>query len=136
VQPPQDVPDVAGVIVHPGQALDHRRHARQRPQIGGEAVPLRAPHQGALDARQLPGGEPRFSTQPPRGLQAVSAAPAPEVIPPMRRLPRHSERPHDRRLALALLEQPRRGKPAGFQRGTAPCSPLWRCHASASDGTR
>jgi len=53
---------VAGVIVHAGQALDHRRHARQRPQIGGEAVPLRAPHQGALDTRQLPGGKPRFST--------------------------------------------------------------------------
>jgi len=127
---------VAGVIVHAGQTLDHRRHARQRPQIGGEAVPLRSPHQGALDARQLPGGEPRFPAQSPRGFQAVSAAPTPKVIPPMRRLPRHPERPHDRRLGLALPEQPRRGESACFQRGTAPCSPLWRCHASASDGTR
>jgi hypothetical protein len=127
---------VAGVIVHAGQARDHRRHARQRPQIGGEALPLRAPHQGALDTRQLPGGEPRFSTQSPRGLQAGAAALAPEVIPPMRRLARHPERPHDRRLGLALPEQPRRREPAGFQRGTASCSPLWRYHASASDGTR
>ncbi len=125
-----------GMIVHAGQALDHRRHAGQRPQIGAEAVPLRPSQQGPLDPRQLPGVEPRFSAQPPRRLQSLPAPPAPQVIPPMRGLPRHPELPHDRCLGLALPEQPRRFEPARFQRGTAPWPPLGSGHVSASDGTR
>jgi len=127
---------MAGVIVHTGQALDHRRHARQCPQIGLETVALRPPEQRALDSRQLPGIEPPFPAQSPRGFQSLSAAPAPEVVPPMRRLPTDPEPPHDRRLRLALPEQPRRFEPAGFQRSTAPLPLLWSGHASASDGTR
>ena len=127
---------MAGMIVHAGQALDHRRHAGQRPQIRAEAVLLRPLQQGPLDPRQLPGVEPRFSAQSPRGFQAGPAMPAPDVIPPMRRLPRHPECPHDRRLRLALPEQPRRFEPARFQRGTAPWPLRWSGHASASDGTR
>ena len=127
---------MAGMIGHAGQALDHRGHARQRPQIGAEAVPLRPPEQCPLDPPQLPGIEPPFATQRPRRFQARPAAPAPEVIPPMRRLPTDPEPPHDRRLRLALPEQPRRFEPAGFQRSTATLPPLWSGHASASDGTR
>ena len=127
---------MASVIVHAGQTLDHRRHARQCPQIGGEPVALRPPEQRALDPRQLPGIEPPFSAQSPRRFQARPAAPAPEVIPAMRRLPTDPEPPHDRRLRLALPEQPRRFEPAGFQRSTAPLPLLWSGHASASDGTR
>ncbi len=127
---------MAGMILHAGQALDHRRHAGQRPQIGTQAVPLRPPQQGPLDPRQLPGVEPRFPAQSSRGLQSLPAAPAPKVIPPMRRRPRHPEFPHDRRLGLALPEQPRRFEPARFQRSTAPWPLLWSGHPSASDGTR
>jgi hypothetical protein len=125
-----------GVIVHAGQALDHDRHPGQRPQLGAEAVPLRPPEQGSFDSRQLPGIESRFPAQPTRGLQPGPAAPAPELIPPMRRLPRHPECPRDRRLGLALPEQPRRDEPARFQLGTAPWPSPWSGHASASDGTR
>ena len=126
---------MAGMIVHAGQALDHRGHARQRPQIGAEAVPLRPPEQCPLDPPQLPGIEPPFATQRPRRFQARPAAPAPEVIPPMRRLPTDPEPPHDRCLRRALREQSRRFEPAGFQRGHAPSTPRWSGHASASDGT-
>ncbi len=126
---------MAGVIVHAGQALDHRRHARQRPQIGGEAVALRPPEQRALDPRQLPGIEPPFSAQSPRGFQPLPAAPAPQVIPAMRRLPTDPEPPHDRCLRCALREQSRRFEPACFQRRTAPLPLLWSGHASASDST-
>ena len=127
---------MAGVIVHTGQALDHRRHARQCPQIGLETVALRPPEQRALDPRQLPGVEPWFPTQPPRGFQSLTAAPAPDVIPAMRRLPTDPEPPHDRRLRLALRKQPRRFEPARFQRSHVPSPPPWSGHASASDGTR
>ena len=125
---------MAGVIVHASQAFDDRRHARQRPQIGGEAVALRPPEQRALDPRQLPGIEPPFSAQSPRGFQSLSATPTPEVIPAMGRLPTDPEPPHDRCLRRALREQPRRFEPAGFQRGHAPSTPR-SGHASASDGT-
>ena len=127
---------MAGVIVHASQAFDDRRHAPQRPQIGGEAVALRPPEQRALDPRQLPGIEPPFSAQSPRGFQSLSATPTPEVIPAMGRLPTDPEPPHDRCLRRALREQLRRFEPACFQRSTAPLPLLWSGHASASDGTR
>jgi hypothetical protein len=127
---------MAGVIVHARQAFDDRRHARQRPQIGVEAVALRPPEQCALDPRQLPGIEPPFPAQPPRGFQSRPAAAPPDVIPAMCRLPTDPEPPHDRGLRRALHEQPRRFEPAGFQRSTAPLPLLWSGHASASDGTR
>jgi hypothetical protein len=127
---------MTGVIVHTREAFDDRRHARQRPQIGGEAMALRSPEQRALDPGQLPGIEPPFSAQSPRGFQSLPAAPAPEVIPAMRRLPTDPELPHDRGLRTALPEQPCRFEPASFQRSTAPLPLLWSGHASALNGTR
>jgi hypothetical protein len=127
---------MAGMIVHASQALDDRRDARQRPQLRAEAVVLRPPEQRALDPRQLPGVEPWFPTQPPRGFQSLTAAPAPDVIPAMCRLPTDPEPPHDRRLRLALREQPRCFEPARFQRSNVPSPPPWSGHGSASDGTR
>lgn len=127
---------MTGMIVHARQALDERRDARQGPQIRAEAVTLGPPEQFALDARELPGVEPRLPAQPARRFQPLAAASAPGVIPPMRRLPTDRETPHDRRLRLALREQPRGLEPACLQRSNIPSPSTWSGHASASDRTR
>lgn len=127
---------MTGVIAHPRKPLDEHRYTRQGPQLRGEPVTARPPEQGRLQASQLPAIQPGLPSQPPHGLQALSALLAPRVIPPVRRLPTDFQCPHDRRLRLSAPKQPRSFEAARFQRSNIPSLAAWIGHASASDGNR
>jgi len=126
---------VTGVIAHPGEPLDELRYARQRPQLRGEAVTARPAEQGRLQTRPLPAIQPGLSSQSPRGLQTRSAASAPGVIPPVRRLPTDLQGSHDGGLRLSAPKQPRGFEAARFQRSNIP-SLAASDHPPASDGSR
>ena len=127
---------MTGVIAHSAEPFDEFRHARQRPQLRGEAVAARPPEQGRLQASQLPAIQARLSSQSPRRLQPLSTSATPRVIPPMRRLPTHLQGPHDGGLRLPAPIQPRGFEAARFQRSWIPLPAVRIGHASASDGSR
>jgi hypothetical protein len=122
---------MARMIVDPRQPGDDRRHARQRPEVGGEAVPPRPLEQGRLHAPQLALVEPRLPAQPAHRFQPLPAPAAPPVIPLVRGLPTHPQRPHHRGLPGAPRKPPRRLEPARFQCRHIPASLSCRGHASA-----
>jgi hypothetical protein len=124
------------MIVDPGQSGDDRRDTRQRPEIGGEAVPPRPLEQRRLHPAQLAPVEPRLPAQPAHRFQSLPAPAAPPVIPLMRGLPTHPQRPHDGRLPGAPRKQPRGLEAARFQRGHIPASLSSLDHASAWHRTR
>ena len=66
-----------GVIVHPRDSLHHPRHARQRPQIGVEAVGARPLAQRHIHLLQLLGLQPRPAPGPARAAQGLGAATPP-----------------------------------------------------------
>lgn len=121
---------MAGMIVVPGQPGDDHRDARQRPECGGEAVPPRPLEQGRLHPAQLAPVEPRLPAQPAHRFQRLSAPAVPPVIPLMRGLPTHPQRPHDGGLPAAPRKPPGGLEAARFQGGhistrSAPRRP-WR----------
>jgi len=124
------------MILDSGQPGDERRDARQRPQLGGEAVRPRAPKQGPLDAAQLPPIEPGLAAQPARRFQPLAPPAPPAVIPLMRRLSPDSQSPHHGGLPNSPRKQPCGLEAAGFQRGHIPVSPWCLAHPSAWHGTR
>lgn len=124
------------MIVDPGQPGDDRRDARQRPEVGGEAVPSRPLKQRRLHPAQLAPVESWLPAQPTHRFQCLPASAAPPVIPLVRGLPTDPQRPHDGRLPGAPRKQPRGLEAARFQRGHIPASPLCVGHASAWHRTR
>lgn len=127
---------MARMIGDPGQPGDNRRDTRQRPEVGGEAVPPRPLEQGRLHPVQLAPVEPRLPTQPADRFQPLPAPAAPPVIPLMRGLPTHPQRVHDGRLPAAPGEQPGGLEAARFQRGDIPTTLSCLGHTSAWHRTR
>jgi hypothetical protein len=124
------------MIGDPGQPGDDRRDTRQRPEVGGEAVLPRPLEQGRLHAAQLAPVEPRLPAQPAHRFQRRLAPAAPPVIPLVRRLPTHPQRPHDGRLPGAPRKQPGGLEAARFQCRHIPASLSCLGHASAWHRTR
>jgi len=124
------------MIGHSGQPGDDRRHARQRPEVGGEAVPPWPLEQGRLHPVQLAPVEPRLPTQPAHRFQPLPTPAPPSVIPLMRRLPTHPQRVHDGHLPGTPGKQPRGLEAARFQRSHIPASLSCLTHASAWHRTR
>jgi hypothetical protein len=73
---------MAGVIVHPGQSPDHRRHPRQRPQIRAEPVGPSTPPQGPFDVLELLRIQLRLATRPACTAQGHRSTPPPLRVPP------------------------------------------------------
>jgi hypothetical protein len=119
------------MIVDPGQPGDDRRDARQRPELGGEAVPSRPLEQGCFHPVQLSPIEPRLPAQPAHRFQSLPTPATPPVIPLMRGLPTHPQRVHDGRLPGTPGKQPGGLEAARFQRGHIPVSLSCLGHASA-----
>jgi hypothetical protein len=69
------------MITNPGQPLDHRGHARKRPEIGHEAVGPAASAKRLLDGTKLTTVQLRLATRPPGTAQGVRAAAPPFPIP-------------------------------------------------------
>lgn len=124
---------MAGVIADPREALDHRGHARQRPQIGAEVMRGGARAQGRVHPRQLPRVQPRLAAQPPRRLQAAAALLAPDLVPAVRGLPTDPHGMDHRGLRLPPRKQAGCQKATRFQRHHVSVPTLELGHASASD---
>jgi len=107
---------MAGVVFDASHSLDHRRDARQRPQVGPEPMRARASSERALDGGQLLGAEARLAPGAPRGLQATLALGLPGLMPMIGGGRTHTQRLGHGRLRLAAREHPRGFEPASFQR--------------------
>lgn len=121
---------MARVILDARQACDHRRHARQGPQIGTESVGGRPAAQGRIEARQLLRVQPRLPARPPGRFQAYPAVGLPGAIPPTGRHRRHIQHAGHSRLRFAAREQPRGLEPSCFQRGEIPSGTTRSRHGS------
>jgi Transposase DDE domain group 1 len=107
---------MSGMILHPRQALDHRRHPRQRPQLGGEAVCLGALAQGLDHLLLLVGIQFRFTARPRRAAQSSSSAALPSRIPTTHRVGTDLQVACDvRQRHVAVGEAARRLLAASFQ---------------------
>jgi hypothetical protein len=88
---------VAGVIVHAGQALNHRGNAGQRPQIRAEPMGPSALPQRPLHRAQLPRFQLRFAARAARRLQRRHTTALPLRMPPTHTLATHLQSMTDRR---------------------------------------
>lgn len=79
--PAQQPPDVAGVVAHATNALNHPRDAGQRPQFRGIAMRRRTAEQRGLDGGQLGSVQTGFASRPARRPQAGTAPLLPVGIP-------------------------------------------------------
>ena len=109
---PQHAPDMAWVVTHPAHPLDHHGNTRQRPQLRGVALGLRALQQRLFDALELRRAKLTWSPQRRRLPESTSAALAPESVPPHRGDPRHAEPTSNLSLRRAFPEQPGSLEPA------------------------
>jgi hypothetical protein len=119
------------VIPHLRQALDHRGHSGQGPEVGSEPMGAGPSPQGGVHPGQLPPIQPRLAPQASGRPQASSALAAPHVIPPMGCLSADAQGVHHGRLRLAAGKHAGRREPASLQRRNIPSRPLNGSHASA-----
>jgi hypothetical protein len=100
---------MARMIVHARQALDHRRHARQCPEIGLEAEGAWALAQRGVELVKVSPIQPGFAAGATRAAQAPRTPAAPLGIPPADALPAHLQVSRDGRQAeVATGKQPSR----------------------------
>jgi hypothetical protein len=103
----QDLPHMARMILHAGQSLDHRRHARQCPEIGLEAVGAGALAQRGVEVLQLSPIQPGFAARAARASQSPKAPAPPLFMPPADALTAHLQSSSDGcQDQLATCEQP------------------------------
>jgi hypothetical protein len=130
---------MTGVIAHAGDLLDHPRHPRQRPQLGGETGRHRSFPQRPVHLAQIGLLQPRLASGSPGLAQGPGPALSPGLVPAMHADRAHFQLPRDLRLGQAArLEQSRRLLTPGFQAfevptrsvGLAPGTSLFR-HTSA-----
>jgi hypothetical protein len=80
---------MTGVIAHPSQALDDLGDARQRPQVGVEAVHPRALPQRLVYLPQLGRLQLRFAAGPSCAAQSSNSTASPLPIPTRHTLTTH-----------------------------------------------
>ena len=106
---------MARMIGHTRELLDHRRDARQGPEV--RRKPLRAGPlaQRVVDARQLGRGQFRFPPCPPSPAQRGTSTPPPRMIPATHALSARPQGAGDLGHDLARPKQARRTTAAQFQ---------------------
>ena len=125
-----------GMMAHPRQSLDDRRHPGQRPEIRAESVHTRPRAQRLLDRRQLLRLELGLAPRAARRFEPRAPVGVPGVIPVVGCHRRNPQGPRHHSLRLALRKQSGSLEPTRFQRGKVPARTRWSGHASACDGTR
>ncbi len=115
VQGPKDSPDMAGMIRHAREPLDHGRDPRQGPEVRRKPVRAGALTERVLDARQLRRRQFRLPPRSPRTAQRGAPSPSPGLIPSTDALPAHLQRAGDAGHDLAGRKQVRRPSAAQFQ---------------------
>ena len=73
IQGPQDSPDMAGMIAHARESLDHRRDPQQGPEVRRKPVREGTLAERMLDARQLRRRQFRLPPRSPRTAQSRCA---------------------------------------------------------------
>jgi hypothetical protein len=96
---------MAGMVPHPRVPLDDGGHARQRPQIGAEAVGPCALAQQTLDLLELAAVKFGLAAGSTGGAQRAQAALFPRLVPATGTLAACLERPSDKGQSLASPEQ-------------------------------
>ena len=104
------VPDADGT-------LDDKRHARKRPQIGGETVSTGTAQQRALDATEVLLAGPRRAADPRGAAKGSQPASLPLLIPSASALPRHPKGAAHLSARGAAAKQISGGAPALLERG-------------------
>lgn len=104
---------MAGMVPHPCVPLDDGGHARQRPEIGAEAVGARPLEKPALDLHELSATEFGFATRSTGGPQRPQATLPPGPVPATDALAAGVQRTGHKSLLLAAPEQ-LRGFEAAF----------------------
>lgn len=84
---------MAGMVPHPGVPLDDGGHARQRPQIGAEAVGARPLEKPVLNLGELWAIEFGLATGSTGGAQRAYPTPLPGLVPAAGALAAGLERP-------------------------------------------
>ncbi len=107
---------MAGVIANPCEAVNQLGHARKRPELGGIAERKRTLEQRLLEHVELIARQPGLSSCAPGRTQSLPAFFLPRLSPTHRARAADLQPPRDRRLRLALLEQPDRAHPASLER--------------------
>ena len=100
----QQTPDVAGVVLDPGQVLDEGRHARKGPQVGLVAPAHRSGHQRLHDHIGLVRRQPGLAARFPLAGQAGLAALLPRRLPTVGHLTTHPQPSPDFRSRCPLPE--------------------------------
>jgi len=108
----QDLPDVADVVAHAGDLLDHDRDSLQGPQIGGKSVGEGPFQQSPIEAAPLRLREAGASSRPARTGQALGPGRTPRLVPAAHAGAGDPERPDHLGLGLAPREHRRRPHPA------------------------
>ncbi len=109
----QDLPHMSGMILHPGQTLDHPGHPRQGPQARAKTVSSRPLQQRPFDLSELPAVQSRWAPRSRRPLQRLGPPALPLFVPTTHTLATH----------LQFLSDGRPDQPAGSeQSGCAPPS--------------
>ena len=96
---------MAGMVPHPRVPFDDGGHARQRPQIGAEAVRPCALAKQVGDLCELVAVEFGLAPGPTGGTEGGQAAPLPGLVPATGTLPARVECPSDKGQSLASTEQ-------------------------------
>lgn len=121
---------MARMILHAGQSLDHRRHARQCPEIGLEAVGSWALAQRCVEVLQLSPIHPGLAARAARTSQSLKPPALPLFIPPADALTAHVQSSSDARQdRLATCEQPSGLSPPLLQRLKVTSGREMRLHA-------
>lgn len=95
---------MAGMVAHPGQALDDGGHPGQGPQSGAKSVRPRPPAQRTVNPLQLLAIQFRFASRSAGTMQGLRPALPPAPVPATDTLAAHPECPGDRRQPLAGAE--------------------------------
>ena len=123
----QDLPDMADVVAHAGDALDDDRDSFERPQIGGKSVGEGPFQQSPIEAAPLRLREAGTPPRPPGAGQALGPSLSPRLVPAAHAGAGDPERPDHLGLGLAPREHRRRPHSAPLHlleipRGARPCS--------------
>jgi hypothetical protein len=112
--PAEDLPDVSGVVLHPGGPLDHLGHPGQGPQIGRIAIGLRPLLQGPFHLGQVAVGHQARPAGRSGAFQGLLPSDLPELVPVRDRLVGNPEFTADVRLGHPLGEQVGSPHPGGL----------------------
>ena len=114
-QSAEESPDMAGVIGHAREPLDHGRDPRQGPEVRRKPMRASPLAQRVIDARPLRRREFRLAPGAPRPAQGGAPSPAPGLIPAADALPAHPQGPGDLGQDLTRRKQARRPTAAQCQ---------------------